>query len=163
MGTSYESDPLVSFSFQVSFGNECLARCSSVDGLSKEVEMIEYRDASAPNLPHFRQGRRKAPRITIKKAYLYGGLGKNELFNWIAEADKGTVTPKDVSITVGSYGNVTPDKYESGAQRNFANQNAWVLRNCTPTKWSIGALDGNSNSLILESLALVGAEITVGK
>ena len=107
--------------------------------------------------------RRKAPRITIKKAYLYGGLGKNELFNWIAEADKGTVTPKDVSITVGSYGNVTPDKYESGAQRNFANQNAWVLRNCTPTKWSIGALDGNSNSLILESLELVAEEISVGK
>ena len=46
---------------------------------------------------------------------------------------------------------------------DFANQNAWVLRNCTPTKWSIGALDGNSNSLILESLELVAEEISVGK
>ena len=63
------SDPAVSFSFQVRFERgSAIARCASIDGLSREVEMIEYRDSAEPNIPRFRQGRRKAPRITLKKS-----------------------------------------------------------------------------------------------
>lgn len=151
-GRTGVKDPLVSFAFTVSFGTEAVALVSGVDGLSKEVEMIEYRDSATPNLPHFRQGRRKAPRITLKRAYLNGG-NSNKFFEWIAQADAGTVEAKDVTITVGQYGP------SGNMERDYGGKNAWVLSQCTPAKWSIGSLDGTSNSLIFETIELVCEEI----
>ena len=146
------SDPLVSFAFAVEFDNAPVALVSSVDDLSKEVEMIEYRDSAAPNMPHFRQGRRKAPRITLKRAYLNGG-NSNPFFDWIAQADQGAAEAKDVSISVGYYGDKRIE------ERDFGGKNTWVLQQCKPTKWSVATLDGTSNSLIFETIELVCEEI----
>lgn len=114
--------------------------------------MIEYRSSEAPNLPQFRQGRRKAPRITLKRAYLNGG-NKNPFFEWIAQADNGVIAAKDVTISVGYYGE------NERTERDFGGKNAWVLSQCKPTKWSIASLDGTSNSLIFETIELVCEEI----
>ena len=149
-------DPLVSFAFKVEFDGAPVALVSGVDGLSKEVEMIEYRDAATPNMPHFRQGRRKAPRITLKRAYLNGG-NTNKFFEWIAEADNGEVKAKNVTITVGQFG---PSGIE---ERDFGGMNAWVLSQCKPAKWSISSLDGTSKSLIFESIELVCEEVRLSK
>lgn len=146
------TDPLVSFAFKIEFDSAPVARCSGVDGLSKEFEMIEYRDSAMPNLPRFRQGRAKAPRITLKRAYLNGG-NSNPFYEWLAQGDNnGVIQPKDVTITVGAYG-------LKEEERNYGSQNAWVLLNCRPVKWSLGSLDGTSNSLIFETIELTCEEI----
>lgn len=160
-GAQVGSDPAVSFSFQVRFaGGAAIARCAGVDGLSKEVEMIEYRDSAKPNIPRFRQGRVKAPRITIKKAYI-DKKSSAVFMEWISQADNGTVKPQNLEIIVGAYGsNVTSADYESQAGSSAS---VWQLYNCRPTKWSIGSLDGSSNGLIFESIELVAEEVYCGR
>ena len=156
-GRTGVKDPLVSFAFTVHFGKDLVALVSAVDGLSKEVEMIEYRDSATPNLPHFRQGRRKAPRITLKRAYLNGGGEGNPFFEWIADADKKAVEAKDVTITVGQYG------ANERLERDYGGRNVWVLSQCKPVKWSISSLEGTSNSLIFETIELVCEEVRLSK
>lgn len=155
MAESHRSiDPLVSYAFIVEIGGTAVARFSGVDGLGYEVEMIEYRDSETPNLPRFRQGRRKAGRVTLKRGVLVGE--NNDLMAWIREIEKGVVSQRNISITIGNYGK------DQGISEPKA-PHTWVLRNCAPTKWSMGNLDGNSNSPLIESLELVVSEVSVEK
>lgn len=149
MGNGYSEikDPPVSFAFNVELDTGFVGKVCGIDGLSKEVEMIEYRDSTTPNMPHFRQGRRKAPRITFKRAYL-NGSNANEFYEWIMQADTGTVEARDVTITVGQY-----------PHRDFAGKNSWVLSRCKPVKWSASSFDGMTSSLIFETIELVCEEI----
>jgi phage tail-like protein len=145
-------DPLVSFAFKVFIDGISVAQFSSVDGLSYEAEMIEYRESHDPNTVHFRQGRRKASRVTLKRGVLVGS-GTNELFNWIRQIENGgTVVSHNVEITVGHYGYGTFDNAfdETGG----SDKKTWCLENCRPVKWSLGALEGTSNGALLESLEL---------
>ncbi|MBQ8036041.1 MAG: phage tail protein [Proteobacteria bacterium] len=155
MAESHRSiDPLVSYAFIVEIGGTAVARFSGVDGLGYEVEMIEYRDSETPNLPRFRQGRRKAGRVTLKRGVLVGE--NNDLMAWIREIEKGVVSQRNISITIGNYGK------DKGISEPKA-PHTWVLRGCAPTKWSMGNLDGNSNSPLIESLELVVSEVSVEK
>lgn len=144
-------DPLVAFDFTVEMQNtgsgcadkpESVARFQGVDGLSYEVEMIEYRDAASPNLPKFRQGRRKAGRVTLKRG-LGVESGSDNLISWLRECESGVVTPRNLTITV--------DAHEEGSK-------VYELLNCRPTKWSLGALDSNSSAIAIESVELVVEE-----
>ncbi len=152
LGRRNNVDPLVSYSFSVEMGgggqSSLVARFSGVDGLSYEVEMIEYRDAACPNEPMFRQGRRKPARVTLKHGVLVGYNPSNDLLTWIRECEAGSIKPRDITITVGSYG---PNKVDEtgGAPAS------WQLLGCKPAKWSLGSLDGNSSSNLIESLEVV--------
>ncbi|MBR4986113.1 MAG: phage tail protein [Proteobacteria bacterium] len=146
-------DPLVSYAFVVEINQNPVARFSGVDGLSYEVEMIEYRDSEQPNLPQFRQGRRKAGRVTLKRGVLVDYGKKNDLLEWIRSVEKGVVKPRDITITIGNYGK------DSGICETKA-PHTWSLSNCMPTKWSLGSLDGNSNSPLIESLEIVVSEMS---
>lgn len=146
-----EVDPLVAFAFTVEMQKtgdgvadkpEGIARFSGVDGLSYEVEMIEYRDAASPNLPKFRQGRRKAGRVTLKRG-LGVDNGSDNLVSWLRECESGTIVPRNLTITV--------DHVEEGSK-------VYELLNCRPTKWSLSSLDGNSSSVAIESVELVVEE-----
>jgi phage tail-like protein len=145
-----EIDPLVNYAFKVEVGGLQVARFNNVDGLNYEVEMIEYRSSEDPNLPRFRQGRRKAQRVTFKRGVLVGG--NVDLLTWLQEVEKGTVSSKDITVTIGAYG---AQENESGGQ-----DNAWVLHDCMPTKWSLGSLDSNSNSALIESLEVVASFVS---
>lgn len=149
-------DPLVSYAFIVEIGGVAVARFNGVDGLSYEVEMIEYRDSESPNLPHFRQGRRKAGRVTLKRGVLVGD--NTDLLTWIRQVEKGTIQPRDIAITIGNYGGAG----NGGAGIHEAKgPSTWVLYECKPTKWSMGNLDGNSNAPLIESLELVVSSVSV--
>ena len=141
-GRRTDIDPVVSFSFAVIMNNSEVARFSGVDGLSYEAEMIEYRDSANPNLPMFRQGRRKPVRVTLKRGMLVGYLAVNDLYAWINEIDTGVVKPRDITIEIGGE--------ESGSAPR-----AFLLSGCMPSKWSLSSLDGNSNTVLIESLEMV--------
>lgn len=150
-GRRSDMDPLVSFSFRVQINNKDVARFSSVDGLSYEVEMIEYRDSATPNIPMYRQGRKKPLRITLKRGVLVGYSAENDLLNWINEAEKGTVSARAVNIEVGEFG--IYNEADGTAH-------SWELTGCVPTKWSLGTLDGNSNGPLIETVELVAQSMT---
>lgn len=150
LGRRFDVDPLVSFSFVVSIDGINVARFNGVDGLAYEAEMIEYRDSSEPHVVMYRQGRRKAPRVTLKRGVLVGSKS-NDLLNWIREIENGAISKRNIVIEIGSYGSL--DETDGSEHR------AWQLLNCMPAKWSLGALDSNSNSALLETLELVVEEI----
>ena len=153
-GRRKDIDPLVSFAFSVSIGGINVARFNGVDGLSYEVEMIEYRDSAQPNLVKYRQGRRKPARVTLKRGVLVGATQSNDLLAWIRSVEAGVIEPRDITVEIGNYG-------LNGGVDEVGNEKAraWQLLRCRPAKWSLGALDSNSNGSLLESLELVVEEI----
>ena len=92
--------------------------------------------------------------MTLKRGVLVGE--NNDLMAWIREIEKGVVSQRNISITIGNYGK------DKGLSEPKA-PHTWVLRGCAPTKWSMGNLDGNSNSPLIESLELVVSEVSVEK
>lgn len=153
MGRRVEMDPLVGFNFVVEIDGLIIGRFNGVDGLDYEVEMIEYRASDTPNLPRFRQGRKKAARITLKRGVLVGGK-ENILLGWLREVESKTITRRNISISVGRY-NVD--------ETNNAKQRSWELLNCAPTKWSMGNLDSNANNPLIETIEFVVEEVTQSK
>jgi len=151
-GRDKSIDPLVSFAFSVSIGKDEIARFSGVDGLSYEVEMIEYRDSASPNVVKYRQGRRKPCRVTMKRGFLVGGVG-GMFFNWINKCQTGEVESKDISVTIGDYGVSRND--ETGG----SSLKTWELRGARPVKWSLSSLDGNSSNSVIESIEFVVEEL----
>ena len=146
-------DPLVSSQFMVIIDGIAVARFASVDGLSVEVEMIEYRDSTQPNLPHYRQGRAKPCRVTLKRGLLVKNGADNDfetsnrLLDWIEEYEKGTISARNVVISVGS-----------GEERHGGKAD-WMLCQCRPTKWALGSLEGSSNPPLFETLELAVEEV----
>ena len=156
LGRRVAIDPLDSYAFRVEIDGLEVARFNNVDGLNYEAEMIEYRSSNDPNLPKFRQGRRKAGRLTLKRGVLVGG-GANPLFDWIREVEAGTVTPRNIAVTVGNYGRDTFDAIAVDETRGGKRQ--WQLLQCRPTKWGLSTLDSNSSNALIESLELAVEEI----
>ena len=152
LGRRVSCDPLVNFSFRVQIDGLDVARFNAVDGLNYEVEMIEYRSSNNPNLPKFRQGRRKAGHISLKRGVLVGS-GSNPLFDWIREVESGTVTPRNMTISVGEYG------AEGSVEETRGGKRTWQLLQCRPTKWGLGAMDGNSSAPLIENLELAVEEV----
>ena len=149
-------DPLVSYAFRVAIGNDVVARFSGVDGLSYEVEMIEYRDSAHPNTIGYRQGRRKPVRVTLKKGLLTGGAG-DKLFKWIKDCEAGEIKAEQVTISLGNYG-VGSGIDETGGSE----MKTWVLENARPVKWSLSSLEGGSNNTIIESIELAVERLSYG-
>ena len=143
-------DPLVSFTFRVTIDGINVARFNSVDGLNYEAEMVEYRSSESPNVVHFRQGRRKAARVTMKRGVLVD-TQTNVLLDWIRQIEAGTIEKHDITVEVGEYGAIEDET--SGGKR------AWQLLGCLPSKWTLGNLDSNSNNSLLETLELAVEEI----
>lgn len=141
MGARREFDPVGNFHFVVEVDGLIAGKFSSVDGLSYEVEMVEYRVSDQPMLPRYRPGTAKYGRITLKRGYV-----ENTTFNdWLQQVQEGTYKRLNLSITL---------------QDNAGNQVAgWNLFRCLPAKWSIGNLDGKGNEALYESLELAVEEI----
>ncbi|MDX9721864.1 MAG: phage tail protein [Myxococcota bacterium] len=142
MSARRELDPVTNFSFEVDGITQ--GKFAGVDGLSYEIEMIEYRVSDEPMLPRFRPGLPKYGRITLKRGYVM-----NPEFNeWITQVQAGNYERKDGSIVLKDY-------YGEEVRR-------WNLYRCLPTKWNIGSLEGKGTEALYESLELVVEEIKQG-
>ena len=155
IGRRVEMDPLDSFAFKVEIDGLEVARFNNVDGLNYEAEMIEYRSSNNPNLPKFRQGRRKAGHLTLKRGILVGG-GSNPLFDWIREVEAGTITPRNIAISIGRYGR---DSFDQAVDETKGGKQQWQLLQCRPTKWGLSTLDSNSSNALIETLELAVEEV----
>lgn len=142
MPTRRKMDPVGNYVFTV---NDITAGAfSGVDGLSYEIEMIEYRVSDNPMIPRYRPGLPKYGRITLKRGYVVN----TEFNDWIEKVQSGIYERKDGSIEL-------KDNAGNTVQR-------WNLFRCLPTKWNIGGLDGKGNEVVYESLELVVEEIKQG-
>lgn len=136
-----EFDPVGNFHFLVEVDGLIAGAFKGVDGLSYEVEMIEYRVSDQPNLPRYRPGTAKYGRITLKRGYV-----ENTTFNdWIADVQQGVYKRLNFSIAMC-------DNAEQEVAR-------WNLFRCLPAKWSIASLDGKGNDCLYESIELAVEEI----
>ena len=146
LGRRNDIDPLVSYAFEVHFGETIVTRFSGVDGLNSEVEMIEYRDSASPNEVQYRQGRMKPARVTFKRGVaVAGGM---DFLAWLQETE---ISKKDVYVTIGRFGR------DKGIVEN---EITWWLHDCKPVKWSLGSLEGNSNNALIETLEVVVSKVT---
>lgn len=141
MPTRRSFDPVGNYMFEIEMDGITTGQFAAVDGLSFEIEMIEYRVSDQPMLPRYRPGLPKFGRLTLKRGYIV-----NTEFNaWVKQVQAGTYKRKDGAINLLD---------------NAGNRVAtWNLYRCLPTKWNIGGLDGKGNEVVYESLELVVEEI----
>ena len=136
-------DPVGNFHFLVEVDGIIAGKFAAVDGLSFEVELIEYRVSDQPNLPRYRPGTAKYGRITLKRGYV-----ENTTFNdWVAKVQQGDYKRLNLNITLCD-----------NAQNPVC---SWDLFRCLPAKWSIASLEGKGNDALYESLEIAVEEIRV--
>ena len=136
-------DPLGNYNFYVD--GITVGSFAGVDGLSYEIEMIEYRVSDEPMLPRYRPGLPKYGRITLKRGYVVN----TEFNKWIQDVQKGDYERKDGHIELcDNAGNAVA---------------TWDLHRALPTKWTVGGFDGKGTEVVYETLELVVEEILLGK
>lgn len=135
-------DPVANFMFTASIDGLGEVHCNGVDGLSYEVEMIEYRSSDMPMVPRFRQGLNKVGRVTLKRGYLNQADGR-KLLEWLQESESKTMQRRNINIAL------TDQKVNDGEKMS------WSLIDCMPTKWSLSSLDGKGNEVVVESIEFV--------
>jgi phage tail-like protein len=124
------------FRFRVEIGSITAAAFSSVDGLSMEVEMIEYQgggDRWRRQIP----GRPKVSPVTLKKGYVLS----TELWSWMESTAKGDLDIRNCSIII-----MGDAKGEDKAR--------YELYECWPSKWSGLQLDANGSNALVEEIEL---------
>ena len=134
-------DPLGNYNFKVEIDGLVSGHFSAVEGLTREIEMIEYRVSDDPMTPRFRPGLPKYGRITLKRGY----LANWDIYQWMMNVQAGRYEHKDVTIILHD---------NAGGYTDF-----WTLLRCLPTKWSTSGLDGRGTDALYESIELVVEEI----
>jgi phage tail-like protein len=137
VGATFQSDPpLKTHHFNIQIGGVDAGAFKSVEGISIEVEIIEYHGAD--NVIHKSPGRAKYGDITLKRAYNIGST----LNDWIEQArlDPVALDSREVSIQ-------RLDKDGNGIQ-------GWTLHSCFPVKWESPPFDTGGRKVAFESLTL---------
>lgn len=133
-------DVLASFAYHITIDGVDMAQFQKVEGISVEVQAIEYRAMSLTEGPILRKspGLKKYGDITLSR----GKVSDTHFWDWIKKAQTGDLTGarKTGAIILMDY-NISPI-----VTYNFTN--AW------PTKVSIGGLAAGSNDVLLETIVL---------
>ena len=137
-------NPYLNFNFLVDIGVGDELGFSEVEGLSGEIEVIEYREgADRVNTARKLPGLAKYPNVTLKR----GITGRTDLFEWWKSVRDGQVQRRDVTITL-------LDEQRQAVLR-------WHLRNAFPVKIEGPSLNATGNEVEIETLELAheGLEI----
>jgi phage tail-like protein len=137
-------NPYPNFNFTVDIGVGDELGFSEVDGLSGEIEVIEYREgADRVNTARKLPGLAKYPNVMLKR----GITGRTDLFEWWKSVRDGQVQRRDVTITL-------LDEQRQPVLR-------WLLRNAFPVKIEGPELNATGNEVAIETLELAheGLEI----
>jgi phage tail-like protein len=132
------------FNFKVEIDGVASANFSAVDGLSVEVEVIEFSSAEDPVIRK-RPGRVKYGDITLKKGY----VSNSELFDWIQGAATGELERKRMSI-------VLTDARGAEVQR-------WNCFECFPKSWRGPSLVGGGAALGIEKIEIAVEKVERAK
>jgi phage tail-like protein len=137
-------NPYLNFNFLVDIGVGDELGFSEVEGLSGEIEVIEYREgADRVNTARKLPGLAKYPNVTLKR----GITGRTDLFEWWKSVRDGQVQRRNVTITL-------LDEQRQAVLR-------WHLRDAFPVKIEGPSLNASGNEVAIETLELAheGLEI----
>lgn len=124
--------------FKVEIDGVIQGSFKSVEGLSVEVEVVEYKDGNDMSVRK-RPGRVKYGDITLKRGYLEG---KSALLGWIQEAGKtGGIRLHPMTIIA-----VSP---EGKALHR------WNCFQCFPRTWKMSSMDARGNEVLTEEVVVV--------
>jgi phage tail-like protein len=130
-------NPYLSFNFLVDIGVGDELGFSEVEGLSGEIEVIEYREgADRVNAARKLPGLAKYSNVTLKR----GITGRTDLFEWWTSVRDGQLQRRNVTITL----------LDEQRQPVFR----WLLRNAFPVKIEGPSLHASANEVAIESLEL---------
>jgi len=135
-------DPVGNYNFRVEIGGVDAGRIDSVDGLSIELEVIEYRDGQDPTVTRKLPGRLKWGDITLKKGY----VASTVLNDWIeaARCGNGDYTRKNMTIYLCANSN--------SQARAFCSE--WKACNVFPRRWKLVPPDGeHGKDVVMEEIA----------
>ncbi|HAN32560.1 MAG TPA: hypothetical protein DCQ06_13270 [Myxococcales bacterium] len=140
--TSRTFDHRGGFNFRVELGGIAAGAFTAVDGLTAEIETIEYAggmDMFTRQIP----GRPKVSPITLKKGY----VNTAALWDWMKSTMEGTLQFENVSIVLlADDGKTELVRYDL--------QETW------PSRWAGFQLDAQSNNAMLEELELQARTIS---
>ena len=137
-------NPYLNFNFTVDIGVGDELGFSEVEGLSGEIEVIEYREgADRVNTARKLPGLAKYSNVTLRR----GITGRTDLFEWWKTVRDGHVQRRNVTITL-------LDEARQPVVR-------WLLRNAWPVKVEGPDLIATGNEVAIETLELAheGLEI----
>jgi phage tail-like protein len=134
-------DVVASFAYHITIDGVPMAQFQKVDGISIEVQAIEYRAMSLTEGPILRKspGLKKYGDITLSR----GKVQDKDFWDWIKKAQAGDLAGARKSGSI-----ILMDYNISAPITTFNFSNAW------PTKVSLGGLAAGSNDVLLETIVL---------
>jgi phage tail-like protein len=143
MPTSYQY-PLPNFSFMVEWGGANTG-FQEVTGLEMELQVLEYRDGSAPEYTN-----RKLPGLhSYRNVILRRGVTKGDYdcYNWINTVQLSNIDRREVTIML----------MDDKKTPTFI----WKLSNAWPCRLSYSPLNGQNGQVMMEEIELVHEGMTV--
>lgn len=132
----------VGFRYIIEIDNNRLAAFTECTLPTIEWEMEEIKEGGLNTYTHQLPGRRKSSRLTLKH-----GIGKSKLLDWYKETIGEKFQPKDITVTL-------LDVTGQGVA-------TWDIKHAFPVKWTGPQLKSDSNSVAIQSLEFVCADVTV--
>ena len=129
-------DPYTNFRFLVEIEGVTQAGFAECDGLTSEVEVIEYREGGDVSSVRKIPGLTKYSNITLKR----GLTNSRDLYDWHLSAVRGSVERKNGSIIV------LDDGGQEAVRWNFSN--GW------PSKYEGPSLCAKGNNVAIETLTI---------
>lgn len=140
--TSRVFDHQGSFRFRVELGGVAAGAFTAVDGLSAQVELVEYQggmDQYVRQIP----GRPKISPVVLKKGY----VNTAALWNWMQATMDGTLQLENVSLVlIADDGTTELVRYD--------------LTETWPSRWNGFQLDANSSNAMIEELELQARSVS---
>ncbi len=140
--TSRKFDHQGAFRFRVELGGVAAGTFTAVDGLSAQVELIEYQ-GGADQFVRQMPGRPKVAPIVLKKGY----INTSALWDWLQATMDGKLKLENVSVVL------LADNNETELVR-------YNLTETWPSRWNGFQLDANSSNAMIEELELQARTIS---
>ena len=139
-------DPLPSFRFRVEIEGVDAGQFASVDGLSCETEVIEYREGGESNTIRLQPGLTRCGPVTLSK----GLTADSVLWDWYNQMVQGDLQRRSMSIIVMDYKGNEARRYN--------------LFECFPVSYKLGEFDaGNNDKMpLIEKITLAVERIELG-
>lgn len=136
--------PLPVSHFMVDWGGNSIG-FTEVSGLSKEIEVIEYREGNSPEyLSSKMPGLVKHPNITLKRGIT---KGDNDFYNWINSISLNQVERRNIRISLLN------EVHEP--------VRVWLVKNAWPCKISSSDLKADGSEVAIETLELTHEGFTI--
>lgn len=136
--------PLPVFHFSVEWGG-AQGAFSEVSGLSKETQVIEYRDGLSKQYSTIKMpGIQKDNNITLKRGVFQGD---NDFYNWWNTVSMNTIERRDITISL--------------LDENHEPVMTWKVKRAWPVKVESPGLKADGNEVAVESIELTHEGMTI--